>query len=630
MSFIARMAARSITARLERWPGHGRALTLAGTALLAAVVLAIGVTLWDLRQVAIVEAMENTDNMAIVLAEQTSRSVQTADIVLRDVQDRIAAMGITTPTEFRTILAAEETYQYLRGRLERVPQVKNLTLIDTNGHWVNYSIAWPAPRGDLSDRDYARHFATQNDPGLYISVPAVSRATGSPSLFLVRRVNAPSGEYLGLVLASVPLSVFHDLYKSINLPPGESLLLLRRDGTVLIRYPDARERAGAKIPAGSPWYKQVAGGGGAFETSGVFEGNALVVAARLLHDYPLVMDVARSEATILAQWRHEAALIAVGTAAAAICMLLMLHRLRLQFRRLEESRSTLTTRNSDLTQAAGALRESEAHLAATSHELEVTLSSMGQGLMTIDAEGRVAVCNRRAIEMLDLPAALMTSRPTLDEIPPLRWIAVELGLTTASGPSTSHADPDAEPPRGRERELPNGLIAEIGFAPLAGRNGWVVSCQDITARRHAERQIAFMARHDALTRLPNREMFRERIEMAINQTDRTINAAVLFLDLDHFKAVNDTLGHPVGDRLLHRGRAVGICVRQVDTVARFGGDEFAVIQIGPDRVEDVAVLAQRINDVLSAPYEVDGTRSSSLSVPASPWYQPTAPILTHF
>jgi diguanylate cyclase (GGDEF)-like protein len=102
-------------------------------------------------------------------------------------------------------------------------------------------------------------------------------------------------------------------------------------------------------------------------------------------------------------------------------------------------------------------------------------------------------------------------------------------------------------------------------------------------------------------------MFRERIELAIAQTERAISAAVLFLDLDHFKAVNDTLGHPVGDGLLTAvADRLGSCVRQVDSIARFGGDEFGVVQLGPERIEDVAVLAGRIIDVLSAPYEIGG------------------------
>ena len=116
-----------------------------------------------------------------------------------------------------------------------------------------------------------------------------------------------------------------------------------------------------------------------------------------------------------------------------------------------------------------------------------------------------------------------------------------------------------------------------------------------------------MARHDALTLLPNRAALRERIEAAVAQASRSIGSAVLCLDLDHFKKVNDTLGHNVGDLLL-RMVAERLCTCVRDTTARLGGDEFAVVQVGLDQAGDVAVLAQRIVDMLSEPYEVDGHR----------------------
>jgi diguanylate cyclase (GGDEF)-like protein len=599
-----RAAMDRIAARLDRWPGHGLLWVVAGCVLLSAVVLAIGITVWDLRRVALAEALSNTENLAIVLADETDHSVHAVDIVMQDVQERIAALGVTTPDEFRRILRTEETYQFLRSRLERLPEVDNLALLDASGIWVNYSVHWPAPAGDMSDRDYAQHFAAMDDHGLFISAPAISRTTGRWSLFMSRRVNGPHGEYLGLVLAIVPLRVFHALYRSIKLPDSESLMLLRNDGTVLERYPDPVERTGTEMPVDSPWRRLTAQGGGHYESFGVFDKVERLVAVRPLQDYPLVMDVALTEDVILAHWRREATMIAVGTMAAAACMLLMLYRIRQQFGRLVESRADLANRNTELTLSAEALRASEADLAATSGELAITLASMHQGLMTIDAEGRVGVCNRRAIEMLDLPGPLMATRPPLDIVPPLHWIATEINFTS---PGSAASTESRYQPRNRERELPNGLIVDVGFVPLASEGGWVVTCQDVTARHQAEQQVAFMARHDALTWLPNRVMFCERIEQAILQSSRGITAAVLFLDLDHFKTVNDTLGHPAGDRLLC---AVAVrlesCVRQVDAIARFGGDEFGVIQIGPERVEEVAVLAQRISDVVSAPYDVDG------------------------
>ncbi len=241
--------AASTTGRRGYRPRRGQTLALACGMLLAVLVLAVGITVWDLRRVVVAEAMKNTDNLAIVLAEQTSRSVQAVDIVLRDVQEHIASLHVTTPEEFRSILSSWDTHAFLRGRLDRLPQVDNLALVGADGVRVNYSVGWPAPAMDMSDRDYARHFAARSDTGLFISEPVISRATDGWSLYLVRPAIGPNGAYLGMILASVPLKGFHDLFRSINLPLSESLMLLRRDGTVLVRYPDPAERAGAKMPA---------------------------------------------------------------------------------------------------------------------------------------------------------------------------------------------------------------------------------------------------------------------------------------------------------------------------------------------------------------------------------------------
>src|SRR6201999_3935307 len=121
--------------------------------------------------------------------------------------------------------------------------------------------------------------------------------------------------------------------------------------------------------------------------------------------------------------------------------------------------------------------------------------------------------------------------------------------------------------------------------------GWLSTHDDITERRRAEQRIAHMARHDALTDLPNRVLFRERLAEALAGVGRGHKLAVLYLDLDRFKSVNDTLGHPMGDELLKvvAGR-LRHCVRECDTVARVGGDEFAIIQAGIEKPIDTAVL----------------------------------------
>jgi diguanylate cyclase (GGDEF)-like protein len=137
--------------------------------------------------------------------------------------------------------------------------------------------------------------------------------------------------------------------------------------------------------------------------------------------------------------------------------------------------------------------------------------------------------------------------------------------------------------------------------------GWVATHEDITERRRAEEHIAFLARHDALTGLPNRSLLLERIGRARVHAGRGASYAVLFLDLDRFKSVNDTLGHAAGDELLRMVAArLLVTVRDGDTVARLGGDEFVVLQATLQTPDSAAVLAERIIKTLGAPYKIGG------------------------
>jgi diguanylate cyclase (GGDEF)-like protein len=158
----------------------------------------------------------------------------------------------------------------------------------------------------------------------------------------------------------------------------------------------------------------------------------------------------------------------------------------------------------------------------------------------------------------------------------------------------------------REAELSDGHIVSIIHQPMVG-GGWIATHEDITERRRAAQRIHHMARHDALTDLPNRSLFREHVEEALKRLARAEQTAVHCLDLDGFKSVNDTLGHHVGDTLLKEvaGR-LRAAVREVDSVARLGGDEFAVVQVGAMQPEGATFLAQRIIEALTAPFQVDG------------------------
>ena len=142
--------------------------------------------------------------------------------------------------------------------------------------------------------------------------------------------------------------------------------------------------------------------------------------------------------------------------------------------------------------------------------------------------------------------------------------------------------------------------------PMPG-GGWTTTHEDVTERRKSEARISHMALHDELTDLPNRHLFGVEVEKHFAWTDIGHKFAVLCLDLDHFKNVNDTFGHPFGDKLLKQvGVRLRSFVRQSDAVARFGGDEFAILQGAMGARAETAALAARIVDAMSAPFDLDG------------------------
>jgi diguanylate cyclase (GGDEF)-like protein len=161
----------------------------------------------------------------------------------------------------------------------------------------------------------------------------------------------------------------------------------------------------------------------------------------------------------------------------------------------------------------------------------------------------------------------------------------------------------------------------VARQPLKG-GGWVALHEDITLRRRQEQEITHLARHDPLTNLANRSLFREQLQQALLRLGRGQGFAVLCLDLDRFKPVNDTLGHPVGDALLRQvSERLLSCVRQGDLVARLGGDEFAIIQANVRDSDSSEKLAARVVETVGKPYVINGHHieiSTSMGIVLAP------------
>ncbi len=238
--------------------------------------------------------------------------------------------------------------------------------------------------------------------------------------------------------------------------------------------------------------------------------------------------------------------------------------------------------------------------------LHTVLENMSQGVLMFDAEARLVFCNRRYIEMYGLPAEAAKAGSSLLDLLKHRLVA----RTFSGDPGEYVAELLAKIAEGETFHsvvtAGDGRAISVLNKPLAD-GGWLATHEDVTERRRAEERIAHMAGHDALTDLPNRVLLRERLEHELKRVKRGENLAVLCLDLDHFKSVNDTLGHPIGDELLKlvADRLRG-CTREPDTIARLGGDEFAIIMTQMHQPGDAAALSRRIRDSIIKPYQVDG------------------------
>jgi diguanylate cyclase (GGDEF)-like protein/PAS domain S-box-containing protein len=259
---------------------------------------------------------------------------------------------------------------------------------------------------------------------------------------------------------------------------------------------------------------------------------------------------------------------------------------------LEKQNETLTRRDRDLR--------------TQNERFEAALNNMSQGLCLVDAQQRLVVCNQRYQEMFGFDRNLLKAGM------PMRNLAEFLSASNGKDSGLHQISANQQSLIQEHRaatyfeELRDGRTVGISHQPLS-EGGWVATYEDLTERRRAEARIAHMAHHDALTNLPNRTLFHERMNATFERvSDEDASFAIMLLDLDRFKTVNDTLGHPVGDTLLKSvAERLSKTVRPDDLVARLGGDEFAVLLINPTR-EDIRKSANGILQAIAKPFEIDG------------------------
>jgi diguanylate cyclase (GGDEF)-like protein len=322
------------------------------------------------------------------------------------------------------------------------------------------------------------------------------------------------------------------------------------------------------------------------------------------------------------------ALIAVG-----VLLIILLSRdnrlLLTANRKLTTLADDLKRASSALTAAHGAVADANESLATQNATLrgrdetlriqntrfDAALNNMTQGLLLADNERRIIVCNRRFREMFALGAGEVEPGTRLDDLLHVTMERQGQPLLVISEIHQRLADIWSTTDRGQFYAETDDASIQVVCVPMA-EGGWVVTYEDISERRKVEANTEYLAHHDVLTGLPNRLAFTLRLDHLLGNRTNRRRFALLFVDVDDFKDVNDTLGHLAGDMLLVTiAQRLRTCVREEDLVARLGGDEFAILQMMPRDRNETLALAQRLVDATGQPYDLEGRRiSTSISL----------------
>jgi diguanylate cyclase (GGDEF)-like protein len=558
-----------------------RYLILCGVALIAAIAVGTAIMARNLRDRALFDSERELKNTALILAEQIDRSFQAVDLVQSSVIEKIQALGIASSEDYARRMSGQDVHLMLKASISGVVQAYAISLINSDGHLINFSRSWPVPEIDVADRIFYK--AIKSDPQVtsYISESAHNRTDGAWTLFLARRVTAANGEFLGLVLGAVELSYFDKLFASIALGEGSSIALYRSDGVLLTRFPQADSFIGKTFT--SPLNALGGGDSVIVHFVGQIGGKDRLLAVHRLADFPMFISVGVDTSAALAIWQKQTNILLGAGGLAALTVAVMVFLIARQ--------------------QAHANSYSMQRLALEKLRLDTAINNISQGLVMFDAAERLVVCNDLYIEMYGLSREMVKPGRSFLEI--LRYRA-NVGDFLRREPEDYRA--------GHLAAMAQGTVTTLILQGLEGREvlvttspmasgGWVATHEDITERRRAEAKIAYMAQHDALTELPNRLRLYEQLGQTLLRSKRGEHVAVFCLDLDRFKDVNDAHGHPVGDLLLKSvADRLRQCIRDTDVVARLGGDEFAIMQAGASQPTEATSLASRLIEAIGAPY----------------------------
>jgi diguanylate cyclase (GGDEF)-like protein/hemerythrin-like metal-binding protein len=535
------------------------------------------------RLAAVVAAGINAENLTLVLESELRGNFSNADLTVTEMAKQIQpeAMRQDMVGKFRATI-----HDKLKFHVRNIAAATALRVFDSSGDAL-YSSVDSEGKANISDRNFFQALRVDPARPTIFSEVVVGRYSGRPSMIVGRAIRDRSNAFLGVVIVGIDLTAINEQFRSIKVGK-EGAVALRRleNGASVVRYPGpvvVDNKPAPDLPVRQAILKN--GPVGVIETESPVDGVHRIYGYRTVGDFPFFVTVGIAASDYLKEWQGNL----VTSVVASSFFLLILVAVFFRLARAESQ------------------RESTEYELKRSRELLSQAQEVGKvGGWDYDIHTRRVTWTDQVFCIHEVSQEFDPNDITQN----ITFFAPEdrTTLSTAFERACSLGEPfDLElqfiGANGNRKWVRTSARAEV----FDGKVRRVVGdIQDITERKVSEVRIGFLATHDRLTELPNRELFYDRLSQAISRAiRRPERLGVLFVDLDDFKPINDKYGHQAGDlALIMVARRLQACVRNVDTVARLGGDEFAVVLGDIENPADARVVAEKMIASLSAPMKL--------------------------